>query len=1088
MSDLNENVSSSWSWCYEDNMLSGHLYSGFMLRPVNEYSEYDKQMLKQTMLEHEAIFRKQVYELHRLYRIQRDLMDEHQKDGLYRNSVPSVTSQSNSFSSQMPCEGTKKIWQMSHLPVANTSYDRAPFASTDGIRSSLSFLKESNLQSGPISIKNGVSIKDGELLDSKLQKFPRRMLNLQLPADVYIDGEDSERSGKKSFADSSSRVTVPPGRTFGSDPENDLKLTLGTSEGLNCKKDNMVPDSWTQNSLSAHSLADLHKPIKDIWFEGGEANSTSTHFLGLRTNSEKNQGHQLSTRFNTNVLGLHGAFSKDRHGDEGSSSNFLLADKEEIRQEWPFFNSESGQRRSSTVFFSPSLSDDKFLMSSDTIHLKLKNSHGIVLPQQNKTDTWFRQRPTYGIETSGSTHLATSKSSAEIFPSMPSFSILPQTDSTTAPSLVSSWTKPVNCINHIPVAVRAPPCFNGSTTLSMQNRISNVTIKNIGTDREKWQTSRDSNSRPRVGSEASPYLNRSLDDFGLDSKCAPCLQLPSITFGKPNQNDTGDGSAYGNSIGHGPQKCSKDLQCTDVKSPKDVNLNPALPDGIQTDLTAQQHVVVCNLEQKFEESSKGISWLSKKPACDESIDLEKHASQMELGFTHGHSQLMSSSHIVAPKSDRKQDKESGLSLCNPQGSTSILQDMEISVQKNEISDDFSSRRILGFPILEKVQQGAVSRQECSLTDESMCIEKDIRFTDLTCDMKERSSEKPISIGSSITEKWSENISMSFRDHINLNAELTCMDDPRLSEFSPKSEAAGPLPLPVQRVSEKVASENNLEAPISQEEGNILSHHRSTPPSKTDGSQQTECSHDKFVREAAENIVAMSVDIYSHLEEITCHPLPPGQWNTLFWLAQVVSSNADKGVPRSGGDGRYESSDDNGLDSFEAMTLKLKEIKVDNCCCKPKEFENRKEGETGAASLLLMRPRRGQARRRRQKRDFQKDILPGLASLSRHEVAEDLQTIGGLMKASGKSWKTGLTRRDAGRNGLHSQAKGRRQPRSFVVTLSDTQISSPPVDPINTDLEVDGRNMIGWGRTTRRCRRPRCPPGNVSSPLTVPYSH
>ena len=60
MRDLNENVSSSWSRCYEDTMLSGHIYSNFMLRPVNEYSEYDKEMLKRTMLEHEATFRKQV--------------------------------------------------------------------------------------------------------------------------------------------------------------------------------------------------------------------------------------------------------------------------------------------------------------------------------------------------------------------------------------------------------------------------------------------------------------------------------------------------------------------------------------------------------------------------------------------------------------------------------------------------------------------------------------------------------------------------------------------------------------------------------------------------------------------------------------------------------------------------------------------------------------------------------------------------------------------------------------------------------------------------------------------------------------------
>ncbi|KAG1368611.1 hypothetical protein COCNU_14G010790 [Cocos nucifera] len=1053
MRNLNENVSSSWSRCYEDNMLSGHLYSDFMLHPVND-SEYDKEMLKRIMLEHEATFRKQVYELHRLYRIQRNLMDECQKERLYRYSVPSDTSQLHSFSSQMPCEGTKKIWQMSHLPVGNTSYDRAPFASTDDVRSSLNFLKESNVEAGPISIKNGDSLRDVKFLDSKLQKFPRRMFDLQLPADVYIDSEDSERSGKKCFADLSSRVTVPPRRTCGSNPENDVKLTLGTGEGLKCTKEDKVPDSWTQNGLSAHSLGDLNKPIKDGWFDGA-VNSTSTHLLGLRTSSEKNQ------------------------------------DKEEIRREWPFFNSESGRRRSSTNYFSPSLCDDKFLMSSDTIQPKLKNSCGIVVPRQDKTETWFRQRQTYGIETSGSTHLATLKDSAETFPSMPtSFSILPQTDSSiTAASLLSSWTKPVNCINHIPVAVQALPCYNGSTTLSMPNRISNVAIQSTGTNREKWQTRRDSNSRPKAASEAPSYLNGSPDDFGLDSKCAPFLQLPSITFDKPNQNDTGDNSALGNSIGHQPQKCSKDLQCTDVKSPKDVNLNQALPDGIQNDLTAQQHVVVRQLEQKFESSSKGIYWLSKKPACDESIDLEKHASRMELGFTRGRSQLMSSSRIVAPESNGKQDKESGPRICNPPGFTSILQDMEISMQKNEISDNFSSRRILGFPNLEKDPQSAVARQECSLTNESMCIEKDMQRTDLTSDMKECSSDKPISTGSSITEKGVESISKRFKDHINLNAELTCMVDPRPSEFSPKSEAAGPLPLPVPRVSAKVASEINLEAPNLQAEGNILSHHRYTPSSKTDGSQETEFSHDKLVREAAENIVAMTVDIQSYLEEVTFTSLPPAQWDTLFWLAQVVSSNADNaGVPRNGGDGRYGSSDDNGSDSFEAMTLKLEEVEVDDCCCKPKVFENRKEGEMGAASLLLTRPRRGHARRRRQKRDFQKDILPGLASLSRHEVAEDLQTIGGLMKASGKSWKTGSTRRNTGRNGLHSQAKGRRQPRSVVATLSETQVSPPPADPMNTDLEVDGRNMIGWGRTTRRCRRPRCPQSNVSAPLTVPYSY
>ncbi|XP_019709246.2 uncharacterized protein [Elaeis guineensis] len=1083
MIDLNENAKGCWSRCYEDNMLSRHLCNGFMLRPVNEYLEHDKEMLKQTMLEHEAIFRKQVYELHRLYRIQRDLMDECQKKGLYRYSIPSDTSQSNSFSSQMPCEGTTKIWKMSHLPVVNTSYDRASFATTDDMRSS-NFLKEGSVQSGPISLENGVSLKGGEL-NSKLQKSTRRMFDLQLPADVYIDGEDSERSGKKDFADSSSRITVLPGRTCSADHENDVKLTLCTGLGPYCKKDNKIPNSWTQKGLSAQSLADLNKSIKDICFEGA-ADSTSNHFLGLRNHSEENQGHKLSSKSNTNFLGLQSAFFKDGHGDEGSSSSFLHADKGEIRREWPFFNSESEQSRSSLSLFSPSLCDDKFPASSETVQPTLKNSHEIALSHQNRTPTRFRQKPTYGIETSGiSTHLATSNNSAvTAAPSIPaSFLILPQTNSSSsASSLVSSQTKPVSSISHIPVAVQALPCFNGSATLSTQNKISNVAIQNIGTDREKWQTRSD--SCQRAGIEAPSYLNGSFAGFCLDPKSAPYLQLPSVTFGKPNLNDTGDSSVYDDSIGHEPQKRLKSLQCTDVKSLHNVNLNQALPNGIENNFTVQQRTAFCDLEQNSESSSKGISWLRKKPAYNDSTDSKKHASQIELSFVRGHSQLMSRSNIIAPESERKQDKEIGPSLCNPQGFISAFKVKEIRMQRNEISDNMGSRKILGFPILDEVQRSAVSHQECSLAINNNCIEKDMHGTDLTCDMKERSSEKAISVGSLITENGAENISKSFRNIINLNAEVTSMDDPRLSEFSPKSEVTVPLPLLVPRVSTKDATEMNLEVPISQAEVNIMSHQEYMPSSKTDGSQETECSHDTLVREAAENIVAMSVDVHAHLEEITWDGLPPAQWDTLFWFAEVVSSNADNArVPKSGGDCGSESSDDDGVDFFEAMTLKLEEIKVDDRCCQPKKFENKKD-EPGAASLLLMRPRRGQGRKRRQRRDFQKDVLPGLASLSRHEVTEDLQTIGGLMKASGKNWQAGSTRRNTGRSGLHSQAKGRRQPRSLAVTVSETKVIPPAVHPISTDLEVDGKNMIGWGRTTRRCRRPRCPPEGELSCLKL----
>lgn len=51
----------TWSMFYDGSRApNGHLYNAFMLKPMNGYSEYDKEMLKRTMLEHEAIFRKQV--------------------------------------------------------------------------------------------------------------------------------------------------------------------------------------------------------------------------------------------------------------------------------------------------------------------------------------------------------------------------------------------------------------------------------------------------------------------------------------------------------------------------------------------------------------------------------------------------------------------------------------------------------------------------------------------------------------------------------------------------------------------------------------------------------------------------------------------------------------------------------------------------------------------------------------------------------------------------------------------------------------------------------------------------------------------
>lgn len=51
----------NWPPYYEEKLVnSQNFYNEFVPSPTNGYTRYDKEMLKQTILQHEATFRKQV--------------------------------------------------------------------------------------------------------------------------------------------------------------------------------------------------------------------------------------------------------------------------------------------------------------------------------------------------------------------------------------------------------------------------------------------------------------------------------------------------------------------------------------------------------------------------------------------------------------------------------------------------------------------------------------------------------------------------------------------------------------------------------------------------------------------------------------------------------------------------------------------------------------------------------------------------------------------------------------------------------------------------------------------------------------------
>ncbi|KAM7256319.1 hypothetical protein ACFE04_012060 [Oxalis oulophora] len=78
-----------------------------------------------------------------------------------------------------------------------------------------------------------------------------------------------------------------------------------------------------------------------------------------------------------------------------------------------------------------------------------------------------------------------------------------------------------------------------------------------------------------------------------------------------------------------------------------------------------------------------------------------------------------------------------------------------------------------------------------------------------------------------------------------------------------------------------------------------------------------------------------------------------------------------------------------IDSYELIAMNLTESNEDEYCVSSKPLEVKEPENRGYSSKL---------RRGRRLKDFQKDILPGLSSLSRHEIREDINLLEGVLRS------------------------------------------------------------------------------------------
>ncbi|GFP87321.1 hypothetical protein PHJA_000875800 [Phtheirospermum japonicum] len=145
------------------------------------------------MLEHEAVFKNQVCELHRLYRIQRDMMEEAKRREIYKNRASMEPASSSTFhGSQLPLDEARK-WHMAGFPLFNSNYGRTTISGVGIVSSPLSCVQP-----------------------------------VQLPSDDYIDIQEMGISKEYKESNASGYAL---NCNLNSGPESSLKLFLG-SRGL----------------------------------------------------------------------------------------------------------------------------------------------------------------------------------------------------------------------------------------------------------------------------------------------------------------------------------------------------------------------------------------------------------------------------------------------------------------------------------------------------------------------------------------------------------------------------------------------------------------------------------------------------------------------------------------------------------------------------------------------------------------------------------------------------------------------------------------------------------------------------------------
>lgn len=1016
--DLENNVGNgSWTVPQESRTSkTRQYYETFLARPpIDGYMGYDKEQLRQTILKQESMFKYQLQELHRLYKRQKDLMNEIKGKELCEHPIPAAISLSSLFSSRMSSEDAKSTWHIPNFPTVDSTCCRPSRSGTESTKSPLSLMKGKMMQTGVAPNQTEVTLNDYTCDESKCKKFPRRLFDLELPADKYIDNEEEqleERVVKLSRGE-----VYPPNMNYeiACRREINFSLSRGMDSGIN---GNVTSNLYLPNN----GLANLneHAKVKEA------STSASVDILGNIACSKENiQGWNSLPNSNSvfHCLGKESSWNPQKGMDGGVCFNNLHLQNENLK-EWLSYSSQAEQSRKGNGSVEGCFLPED-LSTSKSLQVLPQKDHGTsaFLPSNQSTSEPRRKKTIFGVELPERNHdvsVMSSDTPALVLPVHQSFQ----------PPPVTSWSKLPNNWSQNLLSVQERPCING---FAPSTRMSKTMIQSPEFVEERLHVNRNSWLNPGFSVELSSQndgcLGSQMESKELHVGC-PSSAFDYL-FGIPRNNSTSEQFAP-----HGPLNDCKVLSCTDLNSAKDMNVDEVKG------------------KRKYEKTQLDLPWLTK-PLCNgESSNKMVALYNMKLDSLQNYPELFSK------KTEMVKDSSEGFI----QDSISAPRDAQI-----ELGDSLSVRKILGVPIFDKTHSFkdptsfscAKPSVPSSLNNDNI-VKVGLFSTDLACDAVPLKPGEQFKVEDLVEEKVRDSCSAGFRHQIDLN--LSLFEEAPSRPCSPTSNV-------------KMAAGIDLEVPfILETEQGISPAGESTGIELQRSSESWEDDfgepHERLIQIAAETIIYISSSrMHNLLDDGTCHPSEAPQKDPLHWFAEVISSykgDAENqvGAVLMGKNGAsHKDSFPDKIDYFEFMTLRFTETNVDEYYCKPQASEDQKVEEK-----LQRRPRRGQARRGRQRKDFQRDVLPGLVSLSRHEVTDDLQVIEGMIRATGGTWQSSFTKRNAAKNG---SGRGRRRSGSIARTPTVSAVCPPPVQQsIFKEAGLEEQSLTGWGKRTRRPPRYR----------------